>query len=159
VSVWVDKVRANFERLMQTDIAASANNLFTETKATGSLIHNATSTYNGSYSIAMTGLNVVHEINNTWLFEYNVALTLGFTINPKQRYDVDTSTVVNDKLEYNEAIEDIELIASKALSPSLYGSLLENMELRGVGPLEYSDEMETFAKCTMDFLCSGRVVV
>ena len=159
MSVWVDKVRANMVRLMQTDIVADANNLFTETKATNSLVHQATSTYNGSYSIQMNGLSVIHEINNTWLFEYSVTLKLGFTINPKQRYDNNTLAVVNDKYDYNQAIEDVELIATKSLKPELYGSLIENMELLGVSPLEYSDELETLATCEMVFKCAGRVTV
>ena len=99
MSVWADKVRPNLERLMETDIATDAINLFTETKATNSLIHQSTGTYNGAYSIQMAGIEVDYEINNTWLFTYTVILKLGFTINPKQRLDVDTNTVVNDKLD------------------------------------------------------------
>jgi hypothetical protein len=159
MSVWVDKVRANFVRLMETDITADANNLFTETKATNSLVHQATSTYNGSYSIQHAGLSVDFEINNTWLFTYSVTLKLGFTINPKQRYDANTDTVVNDKQDYNQAVEDIELIISKALNPTLYGSLLEVMELESVSPLDYSDELETFATCDLVFRCGGRTTI
>ena len=157
MSVWVDNVKANMSRLMLTDITASANSTFTETKATNSLQHNATGTYNGSYSVQMEGLSVDHEINATWLFEYNVKLTLGFTINPKQRYDNNSLAVVNDKLEYNEAVEDIELIVTKGLNPTLYGSLLENMELVSVSPLEYADELETFAKCEIIWRCAARI--
>jgi hypothetical protein len=159
MSVWGDKIRPNFERLMGTDITTDAHSLFTETKATNSLIHQSTGTYNGSYSIQMAGLEVDYEINNTWLFTYTVTLKLGFTINPKQRYDSTTATVVNDKLEYNEAIEDVELIVSKALNPTYYGSLVEVMELSGASALEYSDEIETFATCELTFKCGGRATI
>jgi len=159
MSVWVDKVKANVTRLMETDITATANSTFAETKATNSLQHNATSTFNGSWSVQMGGLSINHEINNTWLFDYTVVLKLGFTINPKQRFDPNTSTVVNDKLEYNEAVEDIELIATKALDASLYNSLLENIELVSVSPFEYINELENFGVCEMVFVCSGRTTV
>jgi hypothetical protein len=144
---------------METDITASANNTFTETKAANSLIHQSTGTYNGAYSIQMAGLSVVHEINNTWLFEYSVLLKLGFTINPKQRWDQATSTVVNDKLDYNNAVEDVELIVTKALSPSLYGSQVENMELISASELAFNDEVETFSTCDLLFRCAGRATV
>lgn len=159
MSVWGDKIRPNFERLMETDITASANSVFTETKATNSLIHQSTGTFNGAYSIQMNGLEVDHEINNTWLFSYTVLLKLGFRINPKQRYDVNTETVVNDKLEYNEAVEDVELIVTKALSPSLYGSTVENVRLVSVSEMQYQEELENFATCDLVFLCSGRATV
>jgi hypothetical protein len=158
MSVWTT-VRANFERLMETDITADANSTFTETKATNSLVHQSTGTYNGAYSIQMSGLSVDFEINNTWLFTYDVILKLGFTINPKQRLDVDTNTVVNDKLEYNEAIEDVELIVAKALSPSLYGATVEVMELSSASALEYADELETFATCELVFKCGARTTI
>lgn len=159
MSVWIDNVRANFSRLMVTDIVADSNSTFSETKATNSLIHQATGTYNGSYSIQMGGLSLDSEINNTWRFDYEVILKLGFTINPKQRFDPNTETVVNDKLEYNQAIEDIELIVSKALKPQLFGTLLERMDLQGVTALEYADELETFATCELRFIAGGRTTV
>lgn len=157
MSVWVDKVRANMTRLMTSDIIATAHNTFTETKGPASLISDPTSVSNGSYSVQSRGVTVDLELNPTMAFTYQTNLRLGFKLNPRERWDEDERAVVNDKRDYNNAIEDIELIIQKALTPTLYGGLLEQMEIINIGPLEYRDETETFATCDLVFGCRGRI--
>jgi len=159
MSIWADSVRANFKRTMDTDISGLTTSSFTETKSTQNLLNNAIPTFNGAYSIQMNGLTVEKELNNTWAFEYGVLIRLGFIINPKQTYDADTETVVNDKVDYNEAVDDVELIITKALNASLFSATVENVELESVTPLEYRDELETLATCDLVFKCRGRTTI
>lgn len=146
-------VRDRIATVMQT-VNASASHLFRETPMGIDVRSLPLSVYDGAYSVEFRGYTRVgQEINTTQEVDVQVRINVGFLFNVAEQYDETTDTVVNDKREYNRAVDDVlSIITNVMVSP-----LFEQVEFVGTTPMETQDNADNFAVVGIDFILSTRV--
>lgn len=114
------------------------------------------SIFDGLYSVEFRGFpRVGMEVNTMQEIDVTVRLNVAYLFNLAERYDSNATPpgVVNDKGEYNNAVNDLLRIINAVMVSQEF----EDVEFIGTGPFEFMEENDNFAVVGIDFTLSTTV--
>lgn len=144
-------VRTRFATIFQ-ELNGVTSRLYRETPDGLDVRRNPVSIFDGAYSLEFRGYpRIGMEVNTQQEVDVNVRVNLAFLMNMMER--IKAGEVVNDKAEYNTAVNDVLKIINAAMTSGEF----EEVAFIGTTPIEFQEENQNFGVIGIDLMLSTTV--
>jgi hypothetical protein len=153
MSVW-DTISDDFTTLLTVDCEPDLYNAMLQTPSGLDITKLPDTRINGAWSLAFSGVSAAkRDINGYIWLTIDVTLKVGFVINSEAKSDplAATTTPVNDKEDYYNAVKDILLIIKKRLDVATYVNVLDSVDFVNSSGLIFLNDTENYAYCDITF--------